>query len=59
MWWFSLLLQVLMLMHRFMAWLVLYSAWSVLLFSPVSALHLLPETAEKSDGLVVMLGLGC
>lgn len=51
-----------MLMHRFMAWLVLYSAWSVLLFSPVSALltlHLLLETAEKSDGLVAMLGLGC
>lgn len=51
-----------MLMHRFMAWLVLYSAWSVLLFSLVSVLltlHLLPETAEKSDGLVVMLELGC
>lgn len=48
-----------MLMRRFVGWLLLYSARSALLFSPVSALltlHLLPETAEKSDRLVVMLG---
>lgn len=59
MWWFSLLLQVLMLMQGFVGWLLLYSARSALLFFPASALltlHPFPETAEKSDRLVVMLG---
>jgi len=48
-----------MLVHRCAGRMLLYSAWSALLFSLVSALlalHLLPETAEKSNRLVVMLG---